>query len=135
MTLSSDTLQNFPTYQSFTVPPNTLQGSPLQAELAFSVGMWDNLEVVIPAGHSGQTGLQVVWQDKQIVPFNDGAWLVADDDRITFPLGMYSAYPNLVVYGYNVGIYEHTFFLRLSVRGAIPGGSNSVPVDQLGIYA
>lgn len=70
------------------------------------------IEIRIPPGHNGTTGLQVTNNGIAIVPWgNPPTWLVDSDRTLTYPVET-EVDSQLAVVGYNIGAYDHEFYLR-----------------------
>lgn len=100
---------------SITTPPNTPPSAPRETVWAVGRGVVDRLEVVIPDGHAGLTGLAVVWGARQVWPYEAGEWIIGNDEVVRVSLGLYVT-DSLVVRTYNVDdTYVHSHHLRAYV--------------------
>ncbi len=93
----------------------TPETAPVSTPVALPAFSWLwLLEVRIPAGHQGVTGLALVDSGQYIVPYGAGApaWLVGNDDLLRYPYGK-EVGANVVFYAYNTGAYNHTWQCRL----------------------
>ena len=70
-----------------TTPASTLQASPLETSFALPQGSLVSIEVVIPAGHAGLTGLAIDYSGEHIFPWGRGTFLQGDDDIISMTVG------------------------------------------------
>lgn len=123
------------------VPPTAPSSTPWKTEDNTIV----SIEIEIPPGHNGQTGIRLLKGDVQILPFGMGTWIIANDTDKVFPVGDYVPTGDLVIQTYNTGIYSHSFYLRMTVEdyiqpvpspnateaGALPLGTESPGVDPL----
>jgi len=75
--------------------------------------LW-RVEIRIPAGHQGTTGLALTDSGKFIVPFADPgpAWVVGDDDLLEYPYGA-EVGANVTFLAYNSGNFDHAWQCRL----------------------
>jgi hypothetical protein len=98
-----------------TVPPGTTLENPLIVPWSLADANLDFIDIIVPDGHSGLTGVAVYWSGTQVVPWGTGTWLVANDEKIHTPVGSYITISGLSVYAYNTGQFEHSFYLRAHV--------------------
>lgn len=93
-------------------PPTAPDSTPV-ALPAFS-WLW-MVEVRIPAGHQGVTGLALVDSSQFVVPYATAgqAWLVGNDDLLRYPYGKEIG-ANVVFLAYNTGAFPHTWQCRLT---------------------
>lgn len=113
--------------KSVTTPASTLSTAPQQTVWPLIDGHLLSLEVLIPAGHAGLTGISVKAQGVQIVPWGTSEFLVADDTTIPVWLDYDIANSGLVILTYNTGAYSHTHYLRASVETLAPPGIAHAP--------
>jgi len=96
-------------------PAGTPESAPTRTAVVLNQGshLW-RVEVRIPAGHQGVTGLALVDSGQYILPYeiNGTAWLVGDDDLLEYPYGK-TIGSNVVFLAYNTGIYNHAWQCRL----------------------
>lgn len=94
-----------------TTPAGTASSAPQQIIWQIGRGVLGKLDVVIPAGHAGLTGIAIVWGGRQIVPYEGGEWIVGNDDEITIELELYVD-SSVVVTTYNTDVWDHSHYLR-----------------------
>lgn len=95
----------------------TAKATPLSTLVRVPPALLTATDVLIPTGHAGQTGLQLVYSGQVILPFAGATgdqWIVGDGDRETFdfqfPIG-----GALTVRTFNTGIFAHSHYLRFKV--------------------
>lgn len=66
----------------------------------------------IPPGPRGLVGFALGSAGQNIIPYNNGQWIIADDDTINWPLEDYLDSGAWQLQGYNLGQYDHTIYLR-----------------------
>jgi hypothetical protein len=101
------------------VVPSAPSGTTVDAPTSTPVNLpafswlW-RVEVRIPAGHQGVTGLALVDGTQFIVPFaNPGpAWLIGDDDLLEYPYDK-EVGSSVVMLAYNNGSFDHAWQVRL----------------------
>lgn len=99
-----------------TCPPGTLQVNAIETDLSFPPGRLVGLEIVIPPGHAGATGLAIAQAHQIVIPTQGTQWLVGDDDIIRWDYkdvlgsGQWSAFT------YNLDLANsHTWFFRMLI--------------------
>ena len=98
------------------VPAGTLVAAPVTFNPPLPVGTLEVIELQIPPGHVGATGIRFTLNDQQVLPWsNTVAWINGDNLDTSFPLDVEVSNRFRVV-AYNVGNYDHSFYLRFRVR-------------------
>lgn len=93
------------------------------------------VEVRIPPGHAGLTGIALVDSSSFIVPYaNPGpAWLIGDDDLLEYPLDKQTG-ANLAFWSYNTSTdFQHGWQCRVIYTpiSAFTGGETDISVPDL----
>jgi hypothetical protein len=72
-----------------------------------------------------------------VIPYSGSGFVVGDDDEYTWQLDRWCNQTQLVVKGYNTGVYPHTFYFKAEWEPNEPGltataslAANSVSSDQ-----
>lgn len=101
--------------RKFTIPRNTPSTAPATQALNIVDTQLVSVNVIIPAGHMGLTGLAVRLGTTRVVPWDDpNAWLRGNNEDKTFPV--YTQGPAIAtLLGFNTGVLEHSFYLRFLV--------------------
>ena len=78
-----------------------------------TVILW-RMEVRIPPGHQGETGIALIDSGHFVVPYDpEGeAWLIGDDDLLGYDYGRELG-SNVKLATYNNGAFNHTWQVRL----------------------
>lgn len=98
-----------------TTPAGTLAAAPKFTDIPMNAGRLSNVEIYIPSGHAGQTGIRVELAQQQIMPYSTApAWVKGNDFRHDFPIDV-EVGSGLRVATFNIGIYAHTHYLRFTV--------------------
>lgn len=112
-----------------TVPAGTLAATPQLTQWPLENNTLDQVEIVIPSGHVGLTGVRVLQASQQIVPWGNSGFISSNDEKLIIPLSTEIGASAISVQTYNTDVYPHTFYLRATVRDIpIPigvGGSNT----------
>jgi hypothetical protein len=115
---------------SFTVPAGTPSNAPVSQVWRTEDNVIEDIEIEIPPGHNGLTGIRIMKGDVQLLPWSAGTFITANDYARVFPIGAYLPTGDVTLQGYNTGGYPHTFYLRMTVtnyNGATdqPGTTNT----------
>ena len=112
-----------------TVPAGTLAAAPLSVAWSLYPGWVEFFLIDIPRGHSGLTGVRLVYQQTPVIPFDLTAWLIGSGQRFNVPWQDEIMATGLVVQCYNTDRYPHTFYLwadndpyLAAYKGQIIGG-------------
>lgn len=99
-----------------TTPANTAIAAPQSTSWAVGSGVLDKLDVVIPDGHVGLTGIQLLWGGRQAAPYEGAEWITGNDDEVTIDLDLFTGAGTLVVRTYNTDVtFPHSHHLRAYV--------------------
>ena len=113
------------------IPAGTAQASPVSLPLTFREMVIDRVDIVIPPGPSGLVGFFVAQSGNQIIPFNPGQFIIADDKYFSWPLEDYPTGAKWTCVGYNTDIYPHTIqfhFLGHETTIAAPLFPGQIPL-------
>lgn len=98
------------------VPAGTAIEFPQTTTIAIDNLILQSFHLGIPDGHVGLTGFALEFATKRIVPWDDpDAWITSNDEEAQFAVGI-EVGGHLNVVTYNLGKYDHRFYLRLHVR-------------------
>lgn len=98
-----------------TTPANTPIASPLSTPLNLSGEHIETAQILIPAGHAGFTGIQLVDSGGVVLPFgNPGTWIIGDGRDLSFIVNM-QAGTAMFWQTYNLGNFPHTHYVLLHV--------------------
>ncbi len=96
-----------------TTPSNTAIAAAISTNWTPGPGVLERLELVIPDGHAGLTGLQLLWGGRQVVPYEATDFLQGNNDEISVDLGLDVSGKTLVVRTYNLDdTFGHSHYLR-----------------------
>jgi hypothetical protein len=101
---------------SVTVGAGTPASAPVTVDLAMPPRIVDLVRFRVPPGPSGLVGFALGSAGTPVVPWNAGAWIVADNEVLTFPLedGITSGAWQLRAY--NTGTFAHTIQVLFQLR-------------------
>jgi len=115
----ADRIEVFP----IVVPAGTAIGAPQTTALSMVDGHVERIEIIIPPGPSGLVGFRVIHSQQVVIPFSGTAWVIADDEKISWPIQNYPTGNKWSIRAYNTDIYSHTLYFRfhiLELVAAIP---------------
>lgn len=99
-----------------TTPAGTTQAAPQVTALTFLEGVVQRLELTIPGGHVGLTGLAFFHSSIQVIPFAAGTFIRGDDQVMGWDLARYPTGSKWSVRTFNTDFYPHTHYLRLLIE-------------------
>lgn len=111
---------------TFTVALGTVQAAPSTQTVPLEDAFLVAIELLIPPGPAGFTGLRVRSSRQQILPWGSTDWIIADNYRNTFPVNEEIGRSSISVQGYNEDVYPHTFYMRFQIRTIVAGQSSSL---------
>lgn len=100
-----------------TVARNTAKASAATTSLTFTDGLVVWVEIVIPAGHIGQTGILLAYGGQQVIPETSGAFLTSNGETIHWELDEFPTGARWQAKAYNLDkVNAHSFYLRFGIR-------------------
>lgn len=104
-------------YQSVpSVPGETAESAPFALAIPLENAVLVDIEVVIPSGHRGLTGIRVLQSRQQILPWANLSWITGDAYSRVFAVDAEIGKNSLSVEAFNTDIFAHTFQLRFHLR-------------------
>ena len=101
---------------TITTPAGTPIDNPLITPWPLVDANLDFIDIIIPDGPSGQLGVAVYWSGTQILPWGSNSWIITNNEKIHTPIDSYITIGGLSVYTYNLGIFDHTIYLRALIK-------------------
>lgn len=111
---------------TFLVQLGTVQALPQTKNVILEDAFLVAIELLIPPGPSGFTGLRVRSSRQQILPWGNTDWIIADNYRNIFPVNEQIGSKSISVQGYNEDVYDHTFYMRFQIRTLTDNQSSSL---------
>lgn len=116
-------------------PPGTPVAAPQTTVLAVRHGILEVVDVTVPPGHAGLTGLQLQLSSQILLPWAGvPPWIIGDDLQEQFPVNV-EVDTKLAAVTYNLGAYTHRHLLRCRIRQnmptAMPGPVTLIPLAAL----
>lgn len=75
-----------------------------------------DVEIIIPSGHVGLTGIRVMQSGQQIIPWGNLSWITGDNYQRVFAVNTEIGARSLSVQAYNTDFFAHTFHVRFHLR-------------------
>lgn len=107
------------------VPAGTPIANPVIVPWITEDAVISDIEILIPSGPNGTTGIRIMKGDVQLLPWSASSWIIGNDYNRTFPIGGYIPTADVKVQAYNIGQNAHNFYLRMSVRSIVQSGAGS----------
>lgn len=98
-----------------TVPAGTPASAPVSQAFPTTDGDLEQIEIQVPAGHRGQTGIRVLWHGQQIYPWANLSWLTDDNRLRTARWKDAIDGRGITVQAYNTDRVPHTFYLLAEI--------------------
>ena len=98
-----------------TVPAGTTQAAPQVTALTMPARVIDRVRVRVPPGPRGTVGWALGSGGQPVLPWNAGAWIVADDEHIDWALQGQIDSGAWQLIAYNTGTYAHTLYITFLV--------------------
>src|SRR5271169_5219445 len=102
-------------YQTLMVPAGTPIGAPVSQAMPLEDANLAQIVITIPDGPNGNTGVRVLIGNQQVIPWANNLYLVANNRTITLPFDQPIGASGVVLMGYNLGIYPHTFYFEVTI--------------------
>jgi hypothetical protein len=118
-------------YRSFqvTIPAGTPQASPVVINTQFEPLAVDQIDIRIPPGPLGQMGFQIASSRQQVIPWNAGQFIIANDEPLSFPSTNYPDSGDWQVIGFNTGVFNHSIWVRFALRPVTPAATPVVGIS------
>lgn len=99
-----------------TVSAGTAIATPQTTVLTLRDAVLERIEVVIPPGPSGLMGFVFLHSGQQVIPFQTGQWIIADNDKLSWDVENFPTGSKWSVRAYNTDVYAHSIYLRLHFK-------------------
>jgi len=147
VTIDGNRQINYAWYASAPItPPGTLSTAPEFSPVVMGDVMLDQIEVLTPPGPAGALGWQLQLSGGVLLPYgatvagaasyvyNAADWVVADDQRQWFDLGI-EVDSGLSIVTYNVGNFPHTVWFRFKTESVPTLAPAPVTVTPLALVS
>lgn len=97
-------------------PAGTAEVSPQSTTWELEDARLLTIRLTIPRGHNGTTGIRIEYQGTQIIPWGDVSYIVANDDKILFPVNDQITRSGLTIFTYNTDVFDHSHYLLAAIQ-------------------
>jgi hypothetical protein len=128
--------QRIESYQ-VTCPAGTTQANAIEVRLPMSPGIVRQVDLRIPPGHIGLTGIALAQAHQVIIPASGATWIIGNDDRISWELENFLDADTWSAFVYNTDAkYSHSWYVRMLVDEIeAPTSAGFGPIAVGDIYA
>lgn len=122
--------------EAFTVatPKGTAKASFRTTSLTFTEGQVIWVEIVIPTGHIGQTGIALAYGGQQVIPEATGTYIVSNGETVHWDLEAYPTGDRWQARTYNLDpVNAHSHYLRFGIRELVAPDNTPVTVAPLAL--
>ena len=94
------------------IPAGTAIATPQTTAFSFNQGVVQRLEIIVPPGPSGLVGFRIRHSTQTVIPQSGSGWIIADDEKISWPLEKYPVGNKWSLQAYNTDAFQHTLYFR-----------------------
>jgi hypothetical protein len=105
-------------------PSGTTPDAPQSTVLPLEDSILGTVTIIIPDGHSGLTGIRVLYAQQEIIPWSNDDWLVSNDEKIEVGFNDQVTASGLTIVTYNLDVFPHKHWVRAQISDLT--GSNTV---------
>lgn len=98
-----------------TVAAGVTQANAVTTDISVRDGQLQRIELTVPPGHNGQTGIQILAAEAQMIPFTFGAFLVANNEYFGWDMVGVIDTGSFQAKCFNLGSFPHSFYIRFSM--------------------
>lgn len=108
--------------------------TPITAPITLAVPTEDALladvEIIIPDGHVGLTGIRLRSSGQQILPWGNDSWLIGNQYQRVFTMNTEIGATSLSLQFYNTDFRRHRFYVRFHLQDLNKGAQVGLTVPQ-----
>ena len=110
-----------------TCPANTLATAPVEVPLPWIGGIVRRIEIVIPDGHAGLTGIALGYAHQQTIPRTGNTFYSGNDDRI--PMDINDKVPGVAWSAFlcNLDLQAHSWEVRFELDEIVQASTTLAP--------
>lgn len=97
---------------ALTVPAKTPIATPFVQAVTLDDLWLDKVEIIIPPGHVGLTGVAIQSNGVNVAPYVPGTWITGDNDRVSYAHNGEIQAARFSCAGYNLDRFPHVFRFR-----------------------
>lgn len=99
-----------------TVSAGVLQAAPVTAPFTTEDTYLVDIEIIIPPGHAGFTGIRINQSGTQILPWGVNKWLSGNDYSRIFDVNTGIGAKSISITAYNEDVFVHSWIVRFHIR-------------------
>lgn len=102
----------------------TVQGAGALVKRVLEDALLVDIEVTIPPGHNGLTGIRVLQSGAQILPWRNSPYLIGDSYTRVFPINTEIGANSIATQAFNNDFVGHSFYITFHIQDlprATPG--------------
>lgn len=108
-----------------TTASGVLDSAPNDTPWPLEDALLQSIEIVIPDGHAGLTGIRILQAGAQIIPFDLYSWINGNNERIVLPFNGEMTATGLIIETYNTGTFAHSHYVRAVISDLPAAGATS----------
>lgn len=101
----------------------TAKASAVETNVSFDQGVVERIEITIPDGHAGLTGIRLLQAHTPVIPSTSNAYIIGNDRTLSWDLTNYLDNGGWSVQCFNTDQYDHTFHIAFLVN-ELSAGTN-----------
>jgi hypothetical protein len=101
---------------SITVPDGTDPIAPQTTTVVLENAFLVDVEILIPPGHAGLTGIRIRQSVQQVIPWGNLDWISSDNYERIFPFNSEIGARSMSIQAYNTDVFAHSFQVRFHIR-------------------
>lgn len=110
-----------------TIPHGTAKTAPVTRDMSFPPMTVQDITITVPAGPNGHLGIQVAASNQQVIPWNQGEFLVPNDVVMSWQPADYADAGSWQLIGYNTGTFDHTVWVRFTLLPVVAAPVATTP--------
>lgn len=95
-----------------TIPAGTTKAATFSENLSLDNRVIESIDLEVPAGPAGLMGFYIARAGQQVIPFEDGQYIVWDDRSASWQLSEQPTAQGWQIVGYNTGVFDHAVVVR-----------------------
>jgi hypothetical protein len=98
------------------VAPGTTATAPSTTTVLLENAYLADVELLVPPGHGGLTGVRIRMSRQQVIPWGSNSWIIADNYIRVFDVREEIGINTVSVQAYNTDVFEHSFYMLFHIQ-------------------
>lgn len=111
------------------VAPGSTPAAPQISPLIVPTRQVDRIDIRVPPGPLGQVGFAIGAAGFHVIPSAQDQWLVANNERLSYPTEGYLTSGQWQLIAYNTGVFPHTLYVTLLMSLVTAEQAAAAPPD------